>query len=86
LSTIGHDIVLVVHGGEQEAFKLLFVTEPAVKEMDESSRRLREQIASLKETIARQEAHIGKHNPALFHTLQVLPQTPKAGVRITGPA
>lgn len=55
----------------QEACKLLFVTEPAVRDMDEASRALREQIAALKEIIAEKEAYIGKHNPDLFHTLQV---------------
>lgn len=39
--------------------------------MDEASRALREQIAALKEIIAEKEANIGKHNPDLFHTLQV---------------
>ncbi len=55
----------------QDAYKLLFLTAPAVGEMEESIRTLRETIASAKETIADKEALIGKHNPRLFQTLQV---------------
>ncbi|BDA49326.1 probable kinetochore protein spc7 at C-terminar half [Coccomyxa sp. Obi] len=54
----------------QESYRLLFLTAPAVSEMEESIRTLRETIAAAKETIAEREALIGKHNPRLFQTLQ----------------
>ena len=57
----------------QESYKLLYLTAPAVGEMEESIRTLRETIASAKETIAEKEALICKHNPRLFQTLQVHP-------------
>ena len=65
------EIVLNLRGALQESYKLLFLTAPAVGEMEESIRTLRETIASAKETIAEKEALIGKHNPRLFQTLQV---------------
>ena len=55
----------------QESYRLLFLTAPAVSDMEESIRTLRETIAAAKETIAEREALIGKHNPRLFQTLQV---------------
>ncbi len=59
----------------QESYRLLFLSAPAVSEMEESIRTLRETIAAAKETIAEREALISKHNPRLFQTLQVLPVT-----------
>lgn len=50
----------------------MFVTAPAVGEMEQSISTLRDEIASAKETIAEKEALIGKHNPRLFLTLQVV--------------
>lgn len=55
----------------QERYSLLYLTAPAVEEMEESIRKLREVIAAHKETMAEKEAEIGCNNPAIFRTLQV---------------
>ena len=51
---------------------MLYLTAPAVEEMEESIRKLREVIAAHKETMAEKEAEIGCNNPSIFRTLQVL--------------
>lgn len=58
----------------QERYSLLYLTAPAVEEMEESIRKLREVIAAHKETMAEKEAEIGCKNPSIFRTLQVLEQ------------
>lgn len=55
----------------QERYSLLYLTAPAVEEMEESIRKLREVIAAHKETMAEKEAEIGCNNPTIFRTLQV---------------
>ncbi len=55
----------------QERYSLLYLTAPAVEEMEESIRKLREVIAAHKETMAEKEAEIGCNNPSIFRTLQV---------------
>lgn len=55
----------------QDRYRLLYLTAPAVDEMEGSIRTLREVIAAHKETIAEKEAEIGRSNPAIFKTLQV---------------
>ena len=62
----------------QERYSLLYLTAPAVEEMEESIRKLREVIAAHKETMAEKEAEIGCNNPSIFTTLQVwrTPSTP----------
>ncbi|CAL5226958.1 g9843 [Coccomyxa viridis] len=54
----------------QERYSLLYLTAPAVEEMEESIRKLREVIAAHKETMAEKEAEIGCNNPSIFRTLQ----------------
>lgn len=55
----------------QERYKLLYLTAPAVDEMESSIKTLREVIAAHKESIAEKEAEIVCNNPPIFRTLQV---------------